>query len=74
MLKKIECVFMMVMDLMAPCILILFAIAAYDAFISSEIMKGLTCIVGAMIPTTLIYTRHLRENDTIEEYEEETEE
>lgn len=73
MLKKIECVLMMVMDLVAPCLLILFTIAAYDAFISDETIKGFTCVVGAMIPTAVIYTRHLREDDYIEEYEEETE-
>lgn len=73
MLKKIECVFMMVMDLIAPCMLILFTIAAYDAFISGEMIKGFTCVVGAMIPTATIYTRHMREEDYIEEYEEETE-
>lgn len=70
MLKKIECVLMMVMDLVAPCVLILFTIAAYDAFISSETIKGFTCVVGAMIPTAVIYTRHMREDECIEEYEE----
>lgn len=74
MLKKIECVLMMVMDLVAPCLLMLFTIAAYDAFISDETIKGFTCVVGTMIPTAVIYTRHLREEDYIEEYEEETEE
>lgn len=74
MLKKIECVLMMVMDLVAPCLLMLFTITAYDAFISDETIKGFTCVVGAMIPTAVIYTRHLREEDYIEEYEEETEE
>jgi hypothetical protein len=64
---------MMIMDLVAPCVLILFTIAAYDAFISSETIKGFTCVVGAMIPTAAIYTRHLREDECIEEYEEETE-
>lgn len=73
MLKKIKCVFMMVMDLIAPCVLILFTIAGYDAFISDETIKGFTCVVGAMIPTAVIYTRHMREKDYIEEYEEETE-
>jgi hypothetical protein len=74
MLKKIECALMMVMDLVAPCMLMLFVLAGYDAFISDETIKGFTCVAGSMIPTAVIYTRHMREDECIEEYEEENEE
>lgn len=74
MLKKIECVFVMLMDLVAPCVLILFALSAYDCFIDGDMLRGATCIVGATIPTACIYTRHLREDDYIEYDEEETKE
>lgn len=74
MLKRIECVFMMVMELVAPAVLILFVLAAYSCFQDGSTLRGFTCIIGSMIPTAAIYTRHLREDDIIEEYEEENEE
>lgn len=73
MLKKIECVFMMIADLVSPAILMLMVLAAYCYFQDGNTLSGFTCIIGSMIPTIVIYTRRMREEDCIEEYEEETE-
>ena len=73
MLKKIECVLMMIADLVSPAILMLMVMAAYCYFQDGNTLGGITCIIGSMMPTAVIYTRHLREDECIEEYEEETE-
>lgn len=74
MLKKIECVLMMIADLVSPAILMLMVLAAYCYFQDGNSLGGFTCVIGSMIPTMVIYTRHMREEDYIEEYEEENEE
>ena len=71
MFKKIECVLMMVADLMAPAVLMFMVLASYTSFQDGDYLRGFTCIIGAMVPTALIYTHHLREDDVIEEYDEE---
>lgn len=73
MLKKIECVLMMIADLVSPAILMLMVMAAYCYFQDENTLGGITCIIGSMIPTMVIYTRHMSEDECIEEYEEETE-
>ena len=74
MLKKIECVLMTIADLVSPAILMLMVLAGYCHFQDGNALGGVTCIIGSMVPTILIYTRHMREDDVIEEYEEEIEE
>jgi hypothetical protein len=74
MLKNLESVLMMIADLVSPAILMLMVMAAYCYFQDGNTLGGITCIIGSMIPTMVIYTRHVRENDYIEEYEEENEE
>lgn len=73
MLKKIECVLMIVADIMAPALLMIMVLAAYGYFKDGNTLGGLTCMVGSAIPTVCIYTHHLREDDAIE-YEDEIEE
>ena len=74
MLKKIECVLMMIADLASPAILMLMVLAAYCYFQDGNTLGGFTCVIGSMIPTMVIYTRHMREDDVIEyDEEEETE-
>lgn len=73
MLKYLESVLMMIADLVSPAILMLMVMAAYCYFQDGNTLGGITCIIGSMIPTMVIYTRHMREDECIEEYEEETE-
>ena len=71
MLNKIKCVVQMIMDLLSPALLMLMVLAAYGYFQDGNTLGGFTCVVGSMVPTMCIYTRHLREDDVIEEFEEE---
>lgn len=74
MLKKIECVVQLIMDLAAPAVLMLMVLAGFGYFQDNNTLGGFTCVVGSMIPTACIYTHHLREDDVIEyDEEEETE-
>lgn len=66
MLKMAKCVLMAMLDLIAPAIVVIMALAAFNYVKECNWLGTATCLVGSMIPAGLVYTASMRQNDMIE--------
>ena len=66
MLKMLTCVLMAAADLVAPAMVVIMALAAFNYVKECNWLGTATCLVGSMIPAGLVYTASMRQDDMIE--------